>query len=224
MLSRGDEPGLFCAAGFHATPGPCPGGDHARPPDHARELSEYLAAPSASRDAVSWATSGARSAAGASDGGSAMRTFAAPRRPPARLGAGAHRAPRRGVGGLRRLQGRSRPHLRAVRGGALRHLHHRVDGRAADLPLAGAERGARRDRRLVARQRRGGAAQRAVRLRARQGAAGCSRRRRRAGARDSGRWWCTARCAAASGYRRRHGVPAVAAATELSRDGCGGRW
>ena len=49
---------------------------------------------------------------------------------------------------------RARRHLRAVRAGALRHLHHRIDLRPADLPLAAAGRAVRRDQRLVARQRR----------------------------------------------------------------------
>ena len=46
---------------------------------------------------------------------------------------------------------RARRHLRAVRAGALRHLHHRIDLRPADLPLADAGRAVRRDQRLVAR-------------------------------------------------------------------------
>ena len=63
----------------------------------------------------------------------------------------------RGVGGLGRLlRQRRRPrrqrHLRAVRAGALRVLHHRVDLRPADLPLARAGRGAARHQRLVAGQ------------------------------------------------------------------------
>ena len=79
-------------------------------------------------------------------------------RPRARLGAGAARASRPGLGRLGRLlrrRRRRRPargqrHLRAVRAGALPLLHHRIDLRPADLPLAAAGRAVRRDRRLVA--------------------------------------------------------------------------
>ena len=67
-------------------------------------------------------------------------------RPRARLGAGAARARRARLGRvgrlLRRRQrrrcARGQPDLRAVRAGALRLLHHRVDLRPADLPLAAA--------------------------------------------------------------------------------------
>ena len=69
---------------------------------------------------------------------SASVTRLAPsRRARARLRAGARRARRRGVGRLRRLQARAGSDLRAVRGRALRHVRHRGDVRAADLPLAG---------------------------------------------------------------------------------------
>ena len=75
-----------------------------------------------------------------------------PGRPRARLGAGAARArgPRLGRVGrlLRRRQQRRRargqPDLRAVRAGALPLLHHRIDLRPADLPLAAAGRAVRR--------------------------------------------------------------------------------
>ena len=56
------------------------------------------------------------------------------------LGAGAGRAPGRGLGGLGRLQGRGRPTCCAVRAGAVPRLHHGVDVRAADLPMAVARR------------------------------------------------------------------------------------
>ena len=81
-----------------------------------------------------------------------------PGRPCARLGPGAARARRPGLGRLGRLLRRRRAptargqrHLRALRAGALRLLHHRIDLRPADLPLAAAGRAVRRDRRLVAR-------------------------------------------------------------------------
>ena len=67
--------------------------------------------------------------------------------------------------------------LRAVRAGALPLLHHRIDLRPADLPLAAAGRAVRRDRRLVARQRRGRPGQPADGLQLRQGAAHPGRRR-----------------------------------------------
>ena len=76
---------------------------------------------------------------------------AASGRPRARLGAGAARAWRARVGRVGRLQDRARRHLRALRAGALRHLHHRVDFRPADLSLADAGGAVRRDQRLVAR-------------------------------------------------------------------------
>ena len=82
-----------------------------------------------------------------------------------------HRARRPGLGRLRRLQDRARRHLRALRAGALRHLHHRVDLRPADLSLADPGGAVRRDRRLVARQRRTGRGSGAALLCLRQGAA-----------------------------------------------------
>ena len=107
------------------------------------------------------------------------------RRPCARLGPGAARARRPGLGRLGRLLPRRRPrrpargqrHLHAVRAGALPLLHHRVDLRPADLPLAAAGRAVRRDRRLVAAQRRGRPGQPDPRLQLRQGAAHPPRRR-----------------------------------------------
>ena len=85
------------------------------------------------------------------------------RRPHPRLGAGPPGARRRSVGGVRRLQTRTRPHLRTLRAAALPHVRHRIDLRAADLPLARRERGDRRHRRLVARQSGGRQGQPAVR-------------------------------------------------------------
>jgi hypothetical protein len=96
---------------------------------------------------------------------------AAPGRPCAGLGAGAAGTWRARVGGLGRLQDRARRHLHALRAGALRHLHHRVDLRPADLPLAHAGRAVRRDRRVVARQCAGRSRVGAVLLCLRQGAA-----------------------------------------------------
>ena len=55
------------------------------------------------------------------------------------------------VAGSERRRARGQPDLRAVRAGALPLLHHRVDLRPADLPLAAAGRAVRRHRRLVAR-------------------------------------------------------------------------
>ncbi len=68
--------------------------------------------------------------------------------------------------------------LRAVRAGALPLLHHRVDLRPADLPLAAAGRAVRGDRRLVARQRRSRPRQPPDGLQLRQGAAHPDGRRR----------------------------------------------
>ena len=77
------------------------------------------------------------------------------------------------------------PTCDAVRAGALRHVHHRIDVRPADLPLARSAQRDRRHRRLVAAQCRRGARQRAVLLRVRQGAAH-PRRARDARALDAG--------------------------------------
>ena len=68
------------------------------------------------------------------------------------------------------------PHLRAVRAGALRHLHHRVDLRPADLPLAPGAVFARH-RRLVGRATPQPAGHRCSLLRVRQGAADARGRR-----------------------------------------------
>ena len=64
----------------------------------------------------------------------------------------------------------------------LSRLHHRVDLRPADLPLAPASRHLRRDRRVAAREHRGRAREHSLRLCARQGAAAhrASRSRARA--------------------------------------------
>ena len=113
----------------------------------------------------------------------------APGRPRARLGAGAARARRPGLGGHRRLQGRGarRPargqrHLRAVRAGALRLLHHRVDLRPADLPLAAADaRSSPTSTPGGARNAEAGRASVLARLQLRQGAAHPDRRRRSIG-------------------------------------------
>ncbi len=89
----------------------------------------------------------------------------------ARQRAGAHRARGRGLGRVGRLQARARPHVRALRGGALPHVRDRVDLRAAGLSLAPGSGDDRGGGRVVARERRGGARERALRLRLRQGAA-----------------------------------------------------
>ena len=102
---------------------------------------------------------------------------AASGRPRARLGAGAAGTCRPRLGRLRRLQDRARRHLRALRTGALRHLHHRVDLRPADLPLADPGRAVQGDRRLVASQCGAGPRLGALLLCLRQGAADPSRGR-----------------------------------------------
>ncbi len=101
------------------------------------------------------------------------------------LGAGSPRTRRPGLGRVGRLlrrrlhrrPARGQRDLRAVRAGALRLLHHRVDVRAADLPLASAARALRRRRCLVARQCRSRPRQPADGLQLRQGAAHPGRRR-----------------------------------------------
>ena len=107
------------------------------------------------------------------------RAFAPSGGPCAGLGAGARRASRRGLGRVGRLQARERRGVGRFRAAALRRVHHRIDLRPADLSLAPAGGDHRLDRRLVARERRGGPRERALRLCARQGAARARACRRR---------------------------------------------
>ena len=65
------------------------------------------------------------------------------------------------------------------RAGALRHVHHRIDVRPADLPSAAAGRNYRRNQSLVARERRSGARERHAGLQPRQSAAHPQTRRPR---------------------------------------------
>ena len=74
------------------------------------------------------------------------------RRPRSRKRPDPHRPSRRDAGRIRGLQAGPRSHLRAVRARALRHVHHRVHVRPADLPVGTAGADAAVDPRLVGRQ------------------------------------------------------------------------
>ena len=102
------------------------------------------------------------------------RAFVSSRRPCARLGAGSRGLEGRDLGRFGRLQARERRRFARLRADPLSRLHHRVDLRPADLPLAPASRDIRRDRRLAAREHRRRAREHSVRLCARQGAAAAS--------------------------------------------------
>ena len=83
--------------------------------------------------------------------------------------------PRGRVGGRRGLQARAGSDVRAVRAAPLRHVHHRIDVRSADLSLGPDRSRHRRHRGLVAAQRREWQDLGPVLLHDRQGAAAARR-------------------------------------------------
>ena len=175
--------GLYCEAGdFHIDPWrPVPRAviTHAHA-DHARFGSDlYVCHPADRPDPQE--TPRRR---GGRDGGlrrgpdpRRRRGLAPSGRPRPRVGAGPRRAEGRRLGRLGRLQGRAGRRHGRLRAGRVQCLHHRIDLRPADLPLAPAGRAHSGDRDLVEGERRGGPRERPLRLRARQGAA-CARARR----------------------------------------------
>ena len=176
--------GLFCPAGdFFVDPWNPVGravithahGDHARLGSAA-----YLCAAPGSRAAAPPA------GIGRGDRIRSLRAAPAPRRrhrqlpsrgPRAWLGADPGRRRGRRLGRGRRLQARGGSDLCAVRAGPLRHVHHRVHLRPADLSLGRHRQRDRRHLRLVAVERDGRQIVGAVLLHDRQGAARARRAR-----------------------------------------------